>query len=57
MELIIGPRLYSTWSLRPWLVLKRCEAEFTVHEIDIYSEAGQAELAVEAMKVVHPGMG
>ncbi|MGZ9098308.1 MAG: glutathione S-transferase [Brevundimonas sp.] len=45
MELIIGPRLYSTWSLRPWLVLKRCQAAFTVREIDIYSPAGQAELA------------
>ena len=44
MELIIGPRLYSTWSLRPWLVLKRCKAEFTVREIDIYSPEGQAEL-------------
>ena len=44
MELIIGPRLYSTWSLRPWLVLKRCQAEFTVREIDIYSPAGRAEL-------------
>lgn len=45
MELIIGPRLYSTWSLRPWLVLKRCGADFVTTEIDIYSEAGQAELA------------
>jgi len=45
MELIIGPRLYSTWSLRPWLVLKRCKADFTEREIDIYSPAGQAELA------------
>ena len=44
MELIIGPRLYSTWSLRPWLVLKRCRAEFTVREIDIYSAEGQREL-------------
>ncbi len=44
MELIIGPRLYSTWSLRPWLVLKRCKAEFTVREIDIYSPAGKAVL-------------
>ena len=34
MELIIGPRLYSTWSLRPWLVLKRCKADFAVREID-----------------------
>ena len=44
MELIIGPRLYSTWSLRPWLVLKRCRAEFSVREIDIYAPEGQAEL-------------
>lgn len=29
MELMIGPRLYSTWSLRPWLVLKRAGAQFT----------------------------
>jgi glutathione S-transferase len=28
MQLIIGDRAYSTWSLRPWLVLKRCGAEF-----------------------------
>jgi len=46
MELIIGPRLYSTWSLRPWLVLKRCRADFSVREIDIYSPKGQAELAL-----------
>ncbi len=45
MELIIGPRLYSTWSLRPWLVLKRCGADFTVREIDIHAPEGQAELA------------
>ena len=44
MELIIGPRLYSTWSLRPWLVLKRCKADFTVREIDIYTPEGKAEL-------------
>lgn len=44
MELIIGPRLYSTWSLRPWLVLKRCGADFTVREIDIYGPEGRAEL-------------
>ena len=28
MQLIIGDKAYSTWSLRPWLVLKRCGAEF-----------------------------
>jgi len=44
MELIIGPRLYSTWSLRPWLVLKRAGAAFDVTEIDIYSPEGKTEL-------------
>lgn len=29
MKLIIGPRQYSTWSLRPYLVLKRAGADFT----------------------------
>jgi len=28
MQLILGDKAYSTWSLRPWLVLKRCGAEF-----------------------------
>ncbi len=29
MELIIGTKKWSTWSLRPWLALKRTGAEFT----------------------------
>ena len=28
MKLILGDKAYSTWSLRPWLVLKRCGADF-----------------------------
>lgn len=28
MQLVIGNKAYSTWSLRPWLVLKRCGAAF-----------------------------
>ena len=28
MKLLIGDPAYSTWSLRPWLVLKRCGADF-----------------------------
>ncbi|WP_350354486.1 glutathione S-transferase N-terminal domain-containing protein [Brevundimonas fontaquae] len=28
MELVIGDKAYSTWSLRPWLVLKHCGAVF-----------------------------
>ena len=44
MELIIGPRTFSTWSLRPWLVLKRCGAEFTVRELDFNTPEGHAEM-------------
>lgn len=44
MELIIGPRLYSTWSLRPWLVLKRTGAAFTTREVSYRTEAQKAEL-------------
>ncbi|QTC91651.1 glutathione S-transferase [Brevundimonas goettingensis] len=44
MELIIGPRRFSTWSLRPWLVLKRCGAEFTVRELDFNTPEGHAEM-------------
>jgi glutathione S-transferase len=29
MELVIGTRKWSTWSLRPWLALKRSGADFT----------------------------
>jgi glutathione S-transferase len=36
MELIVGNMAFSTWSLRPWLVLKRCGADFTVREIPLY---------------------
>jgi len=44
MELIIGPRRFSTWSLRPWLVLKRCQADFTVRELDFNTPQGHAEM-------------
>jgi glutathione S-transferase len=29
MELVIGTKKWSSWSLRPWLVLKRAGADFT----------------------------
>ncbi|ADL00632.1 glutathione S-transferase [Brevundimonas subvibrioides] len=36
MELIVGNIAFSTWSLRPWLVLKRCGADFTTTEVPLY---------------------
>ena len=44
MKLIVGPRRYSTWSLRPWLVLRRCGAEFETHEVDFGTPEGHAEM-------------
>jgi len=44
MELIVGPRLFSTWSLRPWLVLRRAGAVFDTREVWYRSEAERAEL-------------
>lgn len=44
MELIIGPRLFSTWSLRPWLVLRRAGAQFETREVWYRTEAEKAEL-------------
>ena len=44
MELIIGPRIYSTWSLRGWLVMKRTRADFTVIDARYETEAQKAAL-------------
>lgn len=43
MRLIIGDKAFSTWSLRPWLVLKRCGAPFeeTVIHLDQPDTAAQ----------------
>jgi glutathione S-transferase len=42
MEIIIGTRKWSTWSLRAWLVLKRSGAAFTETLIPL-REAGSSE--------------
>jgi glutathione S-transferase len=35
MELVIGTKKWSTWSLRPWLVLKRSGLPFTETEVPL----------------------
>ncbi len=45
MELIVGNMAFSTWSLRPWLVLKRCGADFTTREIPLYGPDSARRLA------------
>ena len=47
MELIVGNMAFSTWSLRPWLVLRRCGADFTVREVSLYGP-GSAEAVAAA---------
>ncbi|RZJ18664.1 MAG: glutathione S-transferase [Brevundimonas sp.] len=44
MELLIGPQIYSTWSLRGWLVMKATGAAFTVRHGRYDTEADRAEL-------------
>ena len=44
LKLIVGPRRFSTWSLRPWLVLKRARAVFETVEIDFTTPEGRAAL-------------
>ena len=44
MELIIGNKAFSTWSLRPWLVLKRCGAEFSETVVPLYGDGYEAAI-------------
>jgi glutathione S-transferase len=45
MEIIIGTKLWSTWSLRAWLVMKRCGAPFTETLIDLRRPETESEIA------------
>lgn len=44
MQLIIGNKNYSSWSLRPWLLLKQIEVEFEEIVIPLYKENSKSEL-------------
>ena len=44
MELIIGTKRLSSWSLRAWLPMKRTGVPFTETEIELYPEARQPEI-------------
>ena len=43
-ELIIGNKNYSSWSLRPWLLMVEAGLEFRETRIPLYTEAGTARL-------------
>ncbi len=44
MELLIGDKVWSSWSMRPWLVLKRAGADFTETPIALRTEATDAKI-------------
>ena len=46
MELVIGTKAWSTWSMRPWLVLKRTGVEFREILIPLRQEAGATTAAI-----------
>lgn len=45
MQLIIGNKNYSSWSLRPWLLLKHFDVPFEEVGIALFTEGYQQELA------------
>ncbi len=44
MKLVIGDRNYSSWSLRPWLVLKQCGLPFEETTIRLREPGTKAEI-------------
>src|SRR4051812_32336322 len=48
MELIIGTKAWSTWSMRPWLVLTKTGAAFEETLIELRRENGVSGAAIAA---------
>jgi glutathione S-transferase len=46
IELVIGTKKWSTWSLRPWLVLKRSGLEFTETLVELRQQDNASEAAI-----------
>jgi glutathione S-transferase len=46
MELVIGTKAWSTWSMRPWLVLKKTGVPFEERIIQLRQENGGSEAAI-----------
>jgi glutathione S-transferase len=46
MEIVIGTKAWSTWSLRPWLALKRTGAPFNETVIPLRQESGMTKAAI-----------
>lgn len=44
LELVIGNKNYSSWSLRPWILLKHKDIQFEETRIPLYQEGSHEEL-------------
>ncbi|USQ94796.1 glutathione S-transferase family protein [Caulobacter sp. RL271] len=57
MELVIGTKAWSTWSLRPWLALKRTGASFKEIEIALRrGDATTADIAAHSPSKLAPAL-
>lgn len=45
MKLVIGSKNYSSWSMRPWLLLTHFQIEFDEVEVALFSDGYRQELA------------
>ena len=48
MELVIGTKKWSTWSLRPWLAIKRSGLPFTETLVELRQENNMSEAEIRA---------
>ena len=48
LKLVIGDKAFSTWSLRPWLVLKHCDAAFEEQVIHLDQPTTAAQIAAHS---------
>jgi len=48
MQLVIGTKAWSTWSMRPWLVLKRSGLAFEEVLVELRQENNMSEAAIRA---------
>ncbi len=46
LELVVGTKKWSTWSLRPWLVIKRSGLPFRETLVELREENGVSEAAI-----------
>ena len=48
MEIVIGTKNWSTWSLRPWLALKRCGVDFVETLVPLRWDTSSEAIAVHS---------